>query len=153
MDNEVILREGVVDIKEFKQKMIHDDTEALVTLTEQADQERKGVQIISVEIETYGSTTRNSMGKIKDLIQKRFDIGDMVIIQGVGSFKPGETIRGVLVSASQKGEALESLAMAMDMFGPHVPIKKRVSTSDGREYWVKRADEVMNMYGQLAEGI
>jgi len=153
MNNRVILSEEDIDLRELRENMIYDDTDSLVTFTEQAQNERKGAEVISVEIEAYKSITRNSMQKVKDLIQKRFDINNIVIIQRVGKFEPGENIREFLISAPEKGEALEASAMALDIFEPHVPLKKKVATLDGRKYWVKRADEVMNMYGQLASEI
>ncbi len=153
MNNRVILGKDNFDLEEFREKMIYDDTDAVVTSIELARDKRKGIKLESVEIESYGSPTRNSMEKIKDVVRKRFDISNIVIIQRVGKFIPGENITGILISAPERGEALEALAMALDMFETHVPIKKRVTTVDGREYWIKRADEVMNLYGQVAEGI
>jgi len=153
MNDRVILKEDDVELRKFKEKMIYDDTDALVTLTERALNRRKGSRVKFVEIESYGSTTKNSMQKIKDLIQKRFDIDNIVIIQRLGTFKPGDNTRDILISAPDKGEALEALAMANDMIRSHVPIKKKVALEDGREYWVKRADEVMNMYGQVVQGV
>jgi len=153
MNDRVILKEDEVDLQKFKEKMIFDDTDALVTLTERARNRRKGDKVKSVKIESYGSTTKNSMHKIKDLIHKRFEIGNIVIIQRLGTFQPGDNIREILISAPDKGDALEALAMANDMTQSHVPMKKKVALTDGREYWVKRADEVMNMYGQVIQGV
>ncbi|MFP4000904.1 MAG: molybdenum cofactor biosynthesis protein MoaE [Thermoplasmata archaeon] len=153
MNDRVILKEDYIDIREFREKMVYDDTEALVSHVGSAEDERKGTELKSVEIETYGTTTKNSMLKLKDEIKKQFDINNIVIYQRVGKFDPGEKIMAVLISSPDKGEALEALAACLDMFESHVPIKKRVAMVDGREYWVKRADEVMDMYGQVAERI
>lgn len=153
MNDRVILRKDDIDLRKLKEKMVYDDTDALVSYIESAEDERKGTGLRSIEIESYGSTTRNSMLKLKKQIQKQFDIDNIVIIQRVGEFEPGENVMGLLISAPDKGEALEALAASIDMFGSHVPIKKRVTMVDGREYWVKRSDEVMDLYGQVAEGI
>ncbi len=153
MNNRVILKEDDIDMQEFKDKIIYDGTTALVSYTEQAHDERKEVEILSIEIESYGRPTKNSMHKIKDMIQKEFDIDNIVLIQRIGEFEPGDDIMGALISAPEKGEALEAMAMCLDMFESHVPIKKRVATADGRAYYVKRADEVMDLYGQVVEEI
>ncbi len=149
MNDRVILGEKEVDLQEFKEKMVYDNTNTLVTHTEAADRKQKGAELQSVEIEDYGSPTKNTMHKIKDLIQKRFDINNIVLFQRVGKFEPGEEVSGVLISSPDRGEAFEALALSLDMFETHVPIRKRVATVDGREYWIKRADEVMDMYGQV----
>jgi len=153
MNNRVIVDEEDFGLQEFKEKMIYDDTDAFVTLTERARNRKKGAEVKFVRIESYGSTTKNSMDKIKDLIQKRFYINNIVIIQRVGTFEPGEEVRKILVSAPKKEEALKAIAMSNNMVQSHVPIKKKVALLDGREYWVKRADEVMNMYGQVINDI
>jgi len=153
MNNKVILGKEDIDLQEFKGKMVYDDTDSLVSYTERAEKERKGAEVESIEIESYGSPTRNSMHKVKDMIQKEFEINTIVLIHRIGHFEPGDTIKAVLISAPEKEVALKALAMTIDMVESHVPIKKRVSTTDGRDYWVKRADEVMNLYGQVVEGI
>ncbi|MFW6064849.1 MAG: molybdenum cofactor biosynthesis protein MoaE, partial [Candidatus Natronoplasma sp.] len=103
MNDRVILKEDEVDLQKFKEKMIYDDTDALVTLTERARNMRKGSRVKFVKIESYGSTTKNSMHKIKDLIRKRFDINNIVIIQRLGTFESGDDIREILISAPDKG--------------------------------------------------
>ncbi len=149
MNDRVILGEEDVDLNELKEEMVYDDTSAVVSYTEPAEKRRRGAELISVEVESYGAPTKNSMRRLRDEIRNRFDINNIVMVQRVGEFEPGEKVVGILISAPERGEAFEALAMCLDLFETHIPIRKRVATVDGREYWVKRADEVMDMYGQV----
>ena len=149
----MLLREKNFDLEKFEKKMICDGTEAVVTYFEPVKKKREGVEVKHLEVGSYEMTTRNGMVKVKNQVNDRFDIDHVVIIQRVGVFEPGEKLRGVLVSAPKRGEAVEALGVCLELFETHVPLQKKVVTVEGREYWVQRDDDLMELYGQVAEDL
>ena len=149
----MIVSEEDFDLEKFRDKMIGDDSTPVVIFTEPVQKEKDGVEISEMEVIPYSSTTKNSIITIRDQVVDRFDIETVAIIQRVGVLEPGEKVMAVLISAAERDEAAEALGFCLEMFEMHIPIRKKVVTVDGKEYWIERSDDVMELYGQVAEGM
>lgn len=153
MKNRALLTEEDFDIEEFREKMICDDTEAVVTYTKPVKKRREGAEVKHIEVEFYERATREGMVTIREQINDQFNIDHVVIIQRVGEVEAGKKVMGVLIGAPEKIEALQALDACLDLIESHVPLQIKVVTVDEREYWVRSDDHVMELYGQVAEGI
>jgi len=153
MKNRVIVSEEDFNLEKFRDRMISDDSSPVVIFTEPVQKEKDGVKISKMKVIPYSSTTKNSIITIKDQVIDRFDIETVAIIQRVGLLDPGEKVMAVLISAAEREEAAEALDFCLEMFEMHLPIQKKIITVDGKKYWLERSDDVMELYGQVADGM
>jgi len=150
MKNKVVLTENKIDLQKYKERSIRDDNTHMVTYTEPVQQEKNGDHIKEMEVTQYESTTRNSILTVKNQVVKQYDIESIVFIQRIGIIKPKKNVLAIMISAKENREAVDALSFCLDMFEKHVPIQKKLITEDEKEYWIDRADEIIELYGKLA---
>ena len=112
---------------------------AIVTFTGVV-RDLEGGNLDVMEIEHYPGMTQAALGKIADEAQKRWSLGDVLVIHRYGRLKPGDQIMMVATSAPHRRDAFEAAEYLMDYLKSRAPFWKKEITLDG-ELWVAAKDE------------
>nr|AGF93022.1 molybdopterin-converting factor subunit 2 [uncultured organism] len=153
MKGKVILGEEDFNLEELKKQAIKEESTAVVTYSDIVQKEREGVNVRTLEVRIYEGMTENEMKRVKDEIIKQFDISFLAIVQRYGLLEAGENIFGIVISASDKEEALEAGVNCLDRFNSYVPLWKKETTIEGEERWVEKADELHSLYNRMVKWI
>ena len=76
------------------------------------------------------------MAEIGEDVQKRWPIGDLVIVHRVGRVEIGEVSVVIAVSSPHRAEAFEACRFAIDRLKETVPIWKKEVGPDG-QFWTE----------------
>lgn len=153
MKSQIMLEEEDFDLEELKQKVVKDNTGAVMTFSDVVKKEREGVDVQSLEVRLYEGMTKNEMKRVKDETLKEFYIDGLVLVQRIGILEAGENIMGIIVSAPDGEKAIEACISCLEKFRECVPLWKKEITLDGKEHWVEEADELHNLYNRMVKWI
>ncbi len=153
MKSKIILGEEDFNLEDLKEKVVEDDTSAVVTYSEVVKKEREGVNVSHLEVRIYEGMSRNEMKRVKDETIKNFDINKVIIVQRIGIVEAGENEMGIIVSAPEKDDALEALLSCLETYETYVPFWKKETTVDGKAHWVQEADELHSLYNRMVKWI
>jgi molybdopterin synthase catalytic subunit len=93
-----------------------------------------------MEIEHYPGMTERALADIAQEAQKRWSLGDVLVIHRYGQLHPGETIMMVATAARHRKDAFEAAEFLMDYLKSRAPFWKREVTDAGAS-WVAARDE------------
>ncbi len=98
--------------------------------------------MIAMEIEHYPGMTEAALTEIARDAQRRWSLGDALIIHRYGSLPPGAPIMMVATAAPHRAAAFEAAEYLMDYLKSRAPFWKREITATGAT-WVdaKNTDE------------
>ncbi|WP_170474722.1 molybdenum cofactor biosynthesis protein MoaE [Ruegeria arenilitoris] len=100
-----------------------------------------------MEIEHYPGMTERALTKIAQEAQKRWSLGDVLVIHRHGRLEPGERIMMVATAAPHRKDAFEAAEFLMDYLKSRAPFWKKEITRSGAE-WVAARDEDENALGR-----
>ena len=100
------------------------------------------VRDVSMTLEHYPGMTENSIKKIIQEAQERWQVMDCTVIHRYGRIQPGEDIMMVVTVSSHRAAAFEAADFLMDYLKTRAPFWKQVEKADGK-IWVnaKAADD------------
>ncbi|WP_300059870.1 molybdenum cofactor biosynthesis protein MoaE [uncultured Roseobacter sp.] len=93
-----------------------------------------------MEIEHYPGMTERALTEIAGEAQRRWSLGDVLVIHRHGSLTPGEMIMMVATAARHRKDAFEAAEFLMDYLKSRAPFWKREVTDQGTD-WVAARDE------------
>tara|TARA_R110000744_G_scaffold125730_1_gene231416 strand:- start:8037 stop:8507 length:471 start_codon:yes stop_codon:yes gene_type:complete len=99
-------------------------------------QVRGGDDLVALELEHYPGVTEQALGRIADEAERRWSLGEAVIIHRVGRMAVGEPIVFVGASAPHRRAALEATGFMIDILKTQAPFWKREHTISG-SHWVE----------------
>ncbi len=113
------------------------DVGAVVTF---AGQVRGDGDLAAMEIEHYPGMTETALEKIAAEAQRRWSLGDVLVIHRYGRLAPGERIMMVATAAPHRRDAFEAAEYLMDYLKSRAPFWKKEWGPDG-ETWVPAKDD------------
>lgn len=117
----------------------HKDIGAVVTFTGVVrDSDKAPLEVM--EIEHYPGMTEAALTEIAGEAQKRWSLGDALVIHRYGALKPGEMIMMVATAARHRKDAFEAAEFLMDYLKSRAPFWKREVTAAGAD-WVAAKEE------------
>lgn len=153
MKSKIILGEEDFDLEELKEKVVKEDTSAVMTFSDIVKKEREGANLQNLEVRIYEDMTKNEMKRVKDETLKEFEITGIVLAQRIGILEAGENVMGIVISAPEMEEAIEASVSCLEKFREYVPLWKKETTMDGKEHWVEEADELHSLYNRMVKWI
>lgn len=93
-----------------------------------------------MEIEHYPGMTERALTNIAEEAQKRWSLGDVLVIHRHGRLAPGDRIMMVATAARHRKDAFEAAEYLMDYLKSRAPFWKKEITNSGAE-WVAAKDE------------
>ena len=93
-----------------------------------------------MEIEHYPGMTERALTEIAEEAQRRWSLGDVLVIHRHGSLRPGEMIMMVATAAPHRKDAFEAAEFLMDYLKSRAPFWKREITGAGAA-WVAAREE------------
>lgn len=93
-----------------------------------------------MEIEHYPGMTEKALTKIASEAQKRWSLGDVLVIHRHGRLAPGDQIMMVATAAPHRKDAFEAAEYLMDYLKSRAPFWKKEITGQSAE-WVAAKDE------------
>ena len=93
-----------------------------------------------MEIEHYPGMTERALTEIAEEAQRRWSLGDVLVIHRHGSLRPGEMIMMVATAAPHRKDAFEAAEFLMDYLKSRAPFWKREITGVGAA-WVAAREE------------
>ena len=93
-----------------------------------------------MEIEHYPGMTERAVTKIAKEAQKRWALGDVLVIHRHGRLAPGDRIMMVATASPHRKDAFEAAEYLMDYLKSRAPFWKKEITRSGAE-WVAAKDE------------
>ncbi len=153
MKSKIILEEEDFDLEELKNKVVEDNTSAVMTFSDVVKKESNGTDLQNLEVRIYEGMTRNEMKRVKEETLKEFDINGIVLVQRIGILEAGENAMAIVVSSSEIEEAIEACVSCLERFREYVPLWKKETTIDGKQHWVEEADELHSLYNRMVKWI
>lgn len=99
-----------------------------------------GAGLQGMDIEHYPGMTEKALNAIAQDAQKRWSLGDVLVIHRHGRLMPGEVIMMVATAARHRKDAFEAAEFLMDYLKSRAPFWKKEFTSEGSD-WVASKDE------------
>ena len=96
------------------------------------------VREVAMTLEHYPGMTENSLRKIVDEAQTRWELLDCRVIHRYGELRPGEQIVMVAVASAHRGEAFAACEFIMDYLKTRAPFWKK---EEGRGWVDARASD------------
>jgi molybdopterin synthase catalytic subunit len=93
-----------------------------------------------MEIEHYPGMTENALSEIASEAQRRWQLGDVLIIHRYGPMRPEEMIMMVATSAPHRKDAFAAADFLMDYLKSRAPFWKKEKTREGTG-WVAAREE------------
>ncbi|WP_424831952.1 molybdenum cofactor biosynthesis protein MoaE [Ruegeria sp.] len=93
-----------------------------------------------MEIEHYPGMTERALTQIAEEAQKRWALGDVLVIHRHGRLAPGDRIMMVATASPHRKDAFEAAEYLMDYLKSRAPFWKKEITRSGAE-WVAAKDE------------
>ncbi|MEM9638165.1 MAG: molybdenum cofactor biosynthesis protein MoaE [Pseudomonadota bacterium] len=93
-----------------------------------------------MEIEHYPGMTERALTEIAEEAQRRWSLGDVLVIHRHGNLRPGEMIMMVATAARHRKDAFEAAEFLMDYLKSRAPFWKREITGAGAA-WVAAREE------------
>ncbi|QFT91439.1 Molybdopterin synthase catalytic subunit [Roseovarius sp. THAF9] len=96
----------------------------------------------AMQIEHYPGMTEKALAGIAEEAQRRWNLGDVLVIHRHGALAPDEMIMMVATSSPHRADAFQAAEFLMDYLKSRAPFWKKEVTRDGAD-WVdaKDADE------------
>lgn len=118
----------------------HQTMGAVVTFTGVVrDSDTGGLQVM--EIEHYPGMTERALREIAEEAQRRWSLGDVLVIHRHGSLTPGEMIMMVATAARHRKDAFEAAEFLMDYLKSRAPFWKREVTDEGADWVAAKAED------------
>lgn len=97
--------------------------------------------ILAMSLEYYPGMTERALQNIMKNAKTRWQVEDIVIIHRIGTFKPGDQIVLVIVSAAHRGTAFSACEFIMDYLKTQAPFWKKETTPEGERWVESRASD------------
>ncbi len=94
----------------------------------------------AMQIEHYPGMTEKALTGIAEEAQRRWSLGDVLVIHRHGALKPDETIMMVATAARHRADAFQAAEFLMDYLKSRAPFWKKEMTREGAG-WVAARDE------------
>ncbi|MDW3222830.1 MAG: molybdenum cofactor biosynthesis protein MoaE [Paracoccaceae bacterium] len=94
----------------------------------------------AMEIEHYPGMTEAALREIATQAERRWSLGDVLVIHRYGHLKPAEMIMMVATAARHRKDAFEAAEFLMDYLKSRAPFWKREVTDEGAS-WVDARSE------------
>lgn len=94
-----------------------------------------------MEIEHYPGMTERALTEIAEDAQRRWALGDVLVIHRHGSLAPGEMIMMVATAARHRKDAFEAAEFLMDYLKSRAPFWKREVTDQGAGWVAAKAED------------
>ncbi|GFE50723.1 molybdopterin synthase catalytic subunit [Roseobacter cerasinus] len=118
----------------------HQNMGAVVTFTGVVrDSDAGGLKVM--EIEHYPGMTERALTDIAQEAQRRWSLGDVMVIHRHGSLAPGEMIMMVATAARHRKDAFEAAEFLMDYLKSRAPFWKREVTDRGAGWVAAKAED------------
>ncbi len=95
----------------------------------------------AMEIEHYPGMTEAQLDHFAEEAQRRWGLGDVLVIHRHGRMVPGEMIMMVATAAPHRADAFAAAEFLMDYLKARAPFWKREIARDGATAWVAATDE------------
>jgi molybdopterin synthase catalytic subunit len=116
------------------------DTGAIVTFVGVVRDNAAG-DLETMEIEHYPGMTESALTKIAEEAERRWSLGDVLVIHRHGRLKPGERIMMVATAARHRKNAFEAAEFLMDYLKSRAPFWKKEITRSGADWVAAKADD------------
>ena len=104
-----------------------------VARLESADGKKK---IKSLVIESYEKHANQVLNKIAQETKSKYDLTDILIVHGLGSFSPGQPVVMVLVASPRRVEAFSALREAVERYKKEPALFKKEIYAGGASSWI-----------------
>ncbi|MDK3072230.1 molybdenum cofactor biosynthesis protein MoaE [Sedimentitalea sp. JM2-8] len=116
------------------------DTGAIVTFVGVVRDNEVG-DLETMEIEHYPGMTEAALAGIAEEAERRWSLGDVMVIHRYGGLKTGERIMMVATAARHRKAAFEAAEYLMDYLKSRAPFWKKEITRSGAEWVAAKADD------------
>lgn len=99
------------------------------------------VRDVGMTLEHYSGMTENSIRKIIEEAQKRWQVMDCTVIHRFGELAPHDQIVLVAVASAHRGDAFAACEFIMDYLKTQAPFWKKEHRPDGAEWVEARASD------------
>lgn len=93
-----------------------------------------------MQIEHYPGMTEKALTAIAEEAQRRWDLGDVLVIHRHGRLAPNDRIMMVATASRHRGHAFQAAEFLMDYLKSRAPFWKKEVTAEGAD-WVAARDE------------
>jgi molybdopterin synthase catalytic subunit len=94
----------------------------------------------AMQIEHYPGMTEKALTGIAEEAQKRWSLGDVLVIHRYGALRPDEMIMMVATSSPHRADAFQAAEFLMDYLKSRAPFWKKEVTREGAD-WVDAKNE------------
>lgn len=101
----------------------------------------------AMQIEHYPGMTEKALAGIAEEAQRRWSLGDVLVIHRFGALQPDEMIMMVATSSPHRADAFQAAEFLMDYLKSRAPFWKKEVTRDGAD-WVDAKDEDEDALGR-----
>jgi len=91
----------------------------------------RGKPVLSVEYRDADGKAGDRLGEIAAEIKRKWPVNNVAIYHRVGKLKVGDINLVVAVAAAHRGEGLEAVQYAIDLFKEKLPTAKKETYQDG----------------------
>ena len=99
------------------------------------------VREVAMSLEHYPGMTENSIRKIVEEAQSRWQVMDCTVIHRVGELRPNDQIVLVAVASAHRGDAFAACEFVMDYLKTRAPFWKKEQTAQGGRWVEARASD------------
>jgi molybdopterin synthase catalytic subunit len=104
-----------------------------VARPESADGRRRTKLLV---MEAYKEHADRTLQNICKEIKSKYGLTDIVILHGIGTFKPGEPVVLVMVSAPRRNVSFKALRESVERYKKEPALFKQEVYEDGSRSWV-----------------
>ncbi|KRS13344.1 molybdenum cofactor biosynthesis protein MoaE [Roseovarius atlanticus] len=101
----------------------------------------------AMQIEHYPGMTEKALAGIAEEAQRRWSLGDVLVIHRFGALQPDEMIMMVATSSPHRADAFQAAEFLMDYLKSRAPFWKKEVTREGAD-WVDAKDEDEDALGR-----
>lgn len=121
---------------EFLKRNSTGEVGAIFVFIGKVKREGKKGRVSKLFLEAYVEQANEELTKICEELRGRYGVRDVEIAHGLGGYEPGESIVYVAISSKGRGEGLECLREAIELYKSRPAIFKKEIYENGAEEWV-----------------
>jgi molybdopterin synthase catalytic subunit len=107
------------------------DSGCVVTYVGLIRDNSRGKKVLTVEYRDNDGKAADRLNIIEEEIRRKFPVNRVVICHRIGKLNVGDINLVVAVGAAHRGEGLDAVACAVDMFKERLPTAKKETYTDG----------------------